>query len=290
MSMTLRVGLISDTHMPERWPEIPPLVEEHFFGVDLILHAGDVGELWVLDTLGSLAPVVAVHGNDETEEAAGALPYAQVLGLAGRRVLLCHSHWPDRVAELASRKSDEWAPKLERCVAQAKRHGASIYVYGHTHIPMARWVDGVLLLNPGAIASGNAVSRQTVQTIGTLEIGPTGELACEHFRVDVADDRSIPEVDLSAGFGEALSSFSEFIATPEVLRAYRRARKQDLVVEPELQEVVLRVARRCWSGELEWMDGDSILVEAEADDRIGPVLETKLRSILSMGDVSNDRS
>lgn len=281
--MTLRVGLISDTHMPERWPEIPPLVEEHFSGVDLILHAGDVGELWVLDALGSLAPVVAVHGNDETEEAADALPYAQVLGLAGHRVLLCHSHRPDRAAEIASRKSDKWAPKLERCAAQAKRHGASIYVYGHTHIPMAQWVDGVFLLNPGAIASGNAISRQTVQTIATLEIASAGELACEHYRVDVSDDRSIPEVDLSAGFGEALSSFSEIIAAPEVQEVYRRAREQNLVVEPELQDVVLRVARRCWSRELEQMDVDSILAEAEGDDRLGPALEIKLRSILGIG-------
>ena len=124
--MTLRIGLISDTHMPERWPEIPSLVEEHFAGVDLILHAGDVGELWVLDALGLLAPVVAVHGNDETGEATDALPYAQVLGLAGHRVLLCHSHRPDRAAEMASRQSDEWAPKLQWKAAQARRHDASI--------------------------------------------------------------------------------------------------------------------------------------------------------------------
>ncbi|MBT4497870.1 MAG: YfcE family phosphodiesterase [Gemmatimonadetes bacterium] len=281
--MTLRIGLIADTHIPERWPRIPSLVEEHFSGVDLILHAGDVGELWVLDALGSIAPVVAVHGNDETEEAAVALPYEQLLGLAGRRVLLCHSHQPERAAEMASRKSDEWEPKLRGCAAQAKRHGASIYVYGHTHIPMAQWVDGVLLLNPGAIASGNAICRQTVQTIATLEIAANGELVHEHYRVDDLGDHSIPDVDLSAGFGKALSSFSEMIATPEVQMAYRRARLQNLTVEPELQEVVLRVARRCWSRELSLMDADSILAEAEADDRLGPELTTKLRSILGTG-------
>lgn len=52
------------------------------------------------------------------------------------------------------------------------------------------------------------------------------------------------------------------------------------MVEPELQDVVLRVARRCWSRELERMDVDSLLVEAEADDRLDPALKTKLRSLL----------
>ena len=168
MLVTLRVGLIADTHMPERWPRIPPLVEKHFSGVDLVLHAGDV------DALGSITPTIAVHGNDETDEAAAALPYCWLLGLADHRVLLRHSHHPDRADEMASRKADEWAPKLRRRASQAKRHGASIHVYGHTHMPMAESVDGVLLLNPGAIASGNAVCRQTVQTVAVLEAASSG--------------------------------------------------------------------------------------------------------------------
>jgi uncharacterized protein len=277
---TIRVGLIADTHMPERWPRIPPLVEKHFSGVDLILHAGDVGEPWVLDALGSIAPTLAVHGNDETEEAAAALPFSQLLGLAGHRVLLCHSHQPDRAAEMASRKADEWGPKLSRRASQAKLHGASIYVYGHTHIPMAAWVDGVLLLNPGAIASGNAVCRQTVQTVAVFEVAPTGEIEHKHYRVDDVGDDTTPDVDLSAGFRKALSCCSETIASPEVQRAYRRARQQGLVIEPELQDVVLRVARRCWARELTLMDVDSLVVEAEADDSLSSGLRSKLRSLL----------
>jgi putative phosphoesterase len=61
-----RIGIISDTHMPERCAALPPALFETLRGVDLLLHAGDVGELWVLDRLSALAPVVAVHGNDET--------------------------------------------------------------------------------------------------------------------------------------------------------------------------------------------------------------------------------
>ena len=69
------LGLISDTHMPKRWPAMPAAVFEALRSVDLVLHAGDVGKLWVLDELSVIAPVVAVHGNDETDEAQRELPY-----------------------------------------------------------------------------------------------------------------------------------------------------------------------------------------------------------------------
>ena len=97
------VGLISDTHLPQRCLALPAAVFTVFRGVDVILHTGDVGELRVLDELSRLAPVVAVHGNDETRAAQRELPYQQVVAVAGQRILLWHSHFPDRVDEMLSR-------------------------------------------------------------------------------------------------------------------------------------------------------------------------------------------
>src|SRR3712207_2339587 len=88
------IGLVSDTHMPERCAELPAALFEALRGVDLLLHAGDVGELWVLNRLSAIAPVVAVHGNDDTPDSQRELPYQQVVAVAGRRILLCHSHYP----------------------------------------------------------------------------------------------------------------------------------------------------------------------------------------------------
>ena len=56
--MALRIGLISDTHIPEARPTLWPQVYDAFDGVDMIFHAGDIHELFVLDELEKIAPVV----------------------------------------------------------------------------------------------------------------------------------------------------------------------------------------------------------------------------------------
>lgn len=111
------IGLLSDTHLPERLAALPPALFAVLRGVDLVLHAGDVGELGVLDCLSAIAPVVAVHGNDESANARRELPYQQIVTLAGQRLVLTHAHYPDRAEELASRRDDSWAPKLARRAA-----------------------------------------------------------------------------------------------------------------------------------------------------------------------------
>jgi hypothetical protein len=90
MDSTTVVGLISDTHAPDRCKELPKAIFEALAGVDLILHAGDIGELWVLDQLSAIASVNAVHGNDETDEATAALPYWQTVVVAGHRLVITH--------------------------------------------------------------------------------------------------------------------------------------------------------------------------------------------------------
>src|SRR5262245_1829640 len=103
-----RIGLVSDTHMPDRCVALPGALFDALKGVDLLLHAGDVGELWVLDQLSVLAPVVAVHGNDDTADAQRELPYQQIIAVARQRIVLTHAHFPDRAQELESRRADAW--------------------------------------------------------------------------------------------------------------------------------------------------------------------------------------
>lgn len=122
------VGLISDTHGLVR-PEIFDALE----GVELILHAGDVGGRPVLQQLAAIAPVRAVYGNTDPPGEPG-LAESLDLALGGATVHVSHGH-------------EVGGPTPERLVA---RYTADVIVYGHTHKPLIERLDGRLVVNPGA--------------------------------------------------------------------------------------------------------------------------------------------
>lgn len=124
-SSRLNVGVISDTHGLVRPEAIKALR-----GVDVILHAGDVGGPRVLQELGQIASVIAVRGNVDSESWAQALPERRRLELQDVPVLLVH----DRAA-------------LGGLPARA---GFEVVVFGHSHKSLAETHDGVLWFNPGS--------------------------------------------------------------------------------------------------------------------------------------------
>lgn len=121
------IGLIADTHGLVRAEALRALA-----GVDLILHAGDVGGPEVMAALQNIAPVQAVSGN--TDRIAPHLPDALDIELQGVRIHVSHGH------ELGS-------PTPERLAA---RYESDVIVYGHTHRPLVRQVGTALVINPGA--------------------------------------------------------------------------------------------------------------------------------------------
>jgi putative phosphoesterase len=121
------IGLISDTHGLLR-----PEVFRAFEGVDLILHAGDVGD-GVLAELETIAPVRAVYGNTDPTGMPG-LSRAIDMTAEGVRIHVSHGH------EVGS-------PTPERLLA---RYDADVIVYGHTHRQLVTNADGRWVVNPGA--------------------------------------------------------------------------------------------------------------------------------------------
>ncbi len=276
----LTIGLISDTHMPDRWSALPPAVFDLFQGVDLILHAGDVGELWVLDQLAQVAPVIAVHGNDElAEETVRALPARQVVQAVGRRILLIHGHHPDRDEEMRQRKDDAWLPKLTRWADLGRQAGASVVVYGHTHIPITASVDGVWVINPGAIASGSYLTRQRLQTVARLTLDGEGAPAVTCFDVNAPERPLTFSVDLEAGFRAALHQVSDTLITPE-LEAQRRWVLEELypLAPGPLLDVLRRLMFRCLSGEQAVYGPDDVLAEVAQTDGFPDEARQKLRA------------
>jgi putative phosphoesterase len=122
------IGLISDTHGLVRAD-----VHRALAGVELILHAGDVGGDEILDELGMIAPVLAVYGNtDATIDPRLSASIERAIG--GVSIHVSHGH------ELGSPTP---AKLLER-------YPADVIVYGHTHQQLVARADGRLVVNPGA--------------------------------------------------------------------------------------------------------------------------------------------
>ena len=101
-------------------------------GVELILHAGDVGPERVLRELANIAPVHAVQGN--VDDPAMHLPALLRLSVGGLSITVTHGH------ELGSPTP----------AALARHHHADVIVYGHTHKPLIQQVGSTLVVNPGA--------------------------------------------------------------------------------------------------------------------------------------------
>ena len=286
------LGLISDTHMPERCAALPATLHEAFCDVDLILHAGDVGELWVLDQLSAIAPVIAVHGNDETADAQRELPYQQMVVIGGQRVLLCHTHHPDRAAELELRKDDSWQPKLARWQHFAEKSKASALIFGHTHIPMCYRQDGVLLVNPGAIASGSATTRQTHQTVALMFILADQMPVVVHVDLSAPHQPFTATVDWDAGFRAALNQYSRSILDPGLKAIWQpyEARFLKLLNAPAdrpafkaLYAAFLQIAHPCWRDEKRLIHRADVLKsldEAALSPDVPPNLISELRALL----------
>ena len=121
------IGVISDTHGLLREEALHELA-----GSDLIVHAGDVGRPEILDRLGEIAPVRAVYGNTDWGELKQALPGTDVvdLGAPGPLAYVLHI--------------------FERLDLDPVAAGFRVVIFGHTHEPLIRELEGVLYLNPGS--------------------------------------------------------------------------------------------------------------------------------------------
>lgn len=129
-----RIGVVSDTHIPKVAPRLPERLLKELEDCELILHAGDLVDLKVIEELESVAPTVAVRGNMDGQDVARALPETRVIAVEGLRIGLTHGGG----APLG----------IERRVLSLFSD-VGVVVYGHTHQPNVQWRGRVLLVNPG---------------------------------------------------------------------------------------------------------------------------------------------
>ncbi len=159
----MKVGVLSDTHVPSIVRALPPVVYDIFKGVDLIMHAGDIVELSILDDLRAIAPVEAVAGNMDDAEVHARLPLKKVIMLGRYTVGLIHGKYKISVQKEMIRKEFD---------------DVDLIVYGHSHTPFWGKIDGVYFLNPG---SPTDKRHAPYNSVALLEVGD--DLKAEIIRI-----------------------------------------------------------------------------------------------------------
>jgi len=146
----LRIGVLADTHLSGE--PLPDHVIAALGQVDLILHAGDILEMSIIEQLSGVADTVAVWGNMDHPDVTHSLPARRFIEVGEFRIGLTHGQGgPSGIVErVASEFRD-----------------VDCIVFGHTHNSLVKEIEGVLFFNPGSPTDRRFTERNT---LGILEV------------------------------------------------------------------------------------------------------------------------
>jgi len=152
------IGIISDTHSTFD-PKIPSL----FKGVSHILHAGDIGDLRVLQQLQQIAPLTAVSGNVDEGNVPPGVEEETTLHLCGLRIFMVHILGnPQRLNRALQQKLDRVQP--------------DVVVFGHSHKSLIEKHGRVLYFNPGSAGPKRFSLPRSLGLLRVHQGEPQGEL------------------------------------------------------------------------------------------------------------------
>ena len=142
----MKIGVLSDTHLREVTAELKELAREQLADTDLVLHAGDVVSMEVLDFLRK-KKFHGVHGNMDPFEVKDALPRKSIIKIGPYRLGLIHG-W-GAASGLEDRIRSEF-------------QDVDVIIYGHSHRPANHLSGGVLFFNPGTATGFSSEGRHTM--------------------------------------------------------------------------------------------------------------------------------
>ena len=146
MGKTIKLGILSDTHIPTRARELPKRLGEVFGDVDHIIHAGDYVNYSVIVDLQKLAPITGCYGNMDPTTLKNKLP------------------------KVATIKLDDWVIKIIHNLGSGSRikefqkSGVNIIIHGHTHRSSVKREKNLLIINPGSATN----SFSSAKSVGVL--------------------------------------------------------------------------------------------------------------------------
>ncbi|MBV7504554.1 metallophosphoesterase [Bacillus sp. sid0103] len=162
----MKIVVLSDTHLPKRAKGLPPRLIEELVHADLIIHAGDLQTIDVYIELKSYANVVGVFGNVDGDEIKDLFPENRVIEVCGFKIGITHGHGKGKTTE-------------KRAILAFEGEKLDCLIFGHSHIPIKKSENGILLFNPG---SPTDKRRQKKFSFGVMNIGDS--LVAEHIFFD----------------------------------------------------------------------------------------------------------
>jgi putative phosphoesterase len=158
----MRIGLLSDTHIPEAVKELPmPELRAAFKGVDLIMHGGDIYYRSVLDDLAEIAPVIAAQGDDDFGSTLmdERVKERHILNIEGHCIWLVHER---------PKMFTPPPPPHRRAYEFRNIEVPEIVVFGHQHKTIVESYEDLLMVSPGSPTFLHY--RQGLGTVGILNI------------------------------------------------------------------------------------------------------------------------
>lgn len=135
----MKIVVLGDTHMPKKGSLFPARLVKEIEKCDLIVHTGDIQELAFLQELERFAPVKAVIGNTDGEIERARLSEREIFTAGGLTFGLVHGHGERQTTEKRAVGAFSDMEKAPDCI-----------LFGHSHLPLLRYVNKTLLFNPGS--------------------------------------------------------------------------------------------------------------------------------------------
>ena len=129
--------VLSDTHIPKTYPDLPDEIYRSLEEVDIIFHAGDFEDIAILKKLEKITPVVAVCGNMDSLEIHSKCKESEIVNVENFSVGITHGFGA----------CSETIENVKNMFLDKK---LDLIIFGHTHIPYLETINDTIFLNPGS--------------------------------------------------------------------------------------------------------------------------------------------
>ncbi|WP_101841859.1 metallophosphoesterase family protein [Halobacillus sp. Marseille-P3879] len=133
----MEIVVVADTHLPKGNRKLPERLVEEMKKADLVIHAGDWQTVDIYEQFQQFGELKGVYGNVDSKEVQEAVPRRHVLHLNGFTIGVVHGHGEKKTTE-------------KRVYEEFAEEEADLIIFGHSHLPLLKFVKQTLLFNPGS--------------------------------------------------------------------------------------------------------------------------------------------